>query len=156
MTEATTKTPARVGDTVTVLGAISLPDPERGDVATVRQRGHVFVLTDAVYEASKNRYGWSFFDDISTDTQVKAWGTEKLALGDLSETVLWWQEDSSSARLAYDHEMANAALIADHEERAATVTAIRKKFANAGLNPSNQVSRRFPADRDPHATEDAR
>lgn len=152
----TEKTAARVGDTLTVLGAITLPDPERGPVATVRQRGHVFVLTDALYEASKNRYGVSFFDDISTDAQIKAWGTEKLALGDVSRDIYWWEGDSSSAKLAYDHEMTNAALIADHEERASTVTAIREKFKGAGLNPNNQQVRRFPADRDPHRTEDAR
>lgn len=152
----TEKISARVGDTLTVLGAITLPDPERGDVATVRQRGYVFVLTDALYEASKNRYGASVFDDVSAAAQIQAWGAEKLALGDLSETVLWWEGDSSSAKLAYEHEMANAALIADHEERATTVTAIREKFKGAGLNPNNQQVRRLPADRDPYRTEDAR
>lgn len=152
----TDKISAAVGDTLTVLGAITLPDPERGDTAAVRQRGYVFTLTDALYEASKNRYGVSVFDDISSSSQIKNWGTEKLVLGDCSDEILWWQGDASSTKLARDSARENAHKIADPEERAVALQEVHDTFGS-DRGASGQVTLlRVAADRDPHTTRDAR
>lgn len=142
------------GDVITVLGPITLPNADGGPSGVAYQRGAVITVTETMLDASRNRFGESFLDDLSDEQQTARWGRPLLAFGDLGASVKWWQADSSSAKLAYDHEMHNASLIADPEERAATVTAIRQKFQGAGLNPSNQTSRKFPTD--PYAQQDAR
>jgi len=142
------------GDLITVLGTITLPNPDGGPSAIAYQRGAVITVTARLLEASRNRFGESSLDDLSEEQQTARWGRPLLAVGDLSASVKWWQADSSSAKLAYDHEVHNASLIADPDERAAAITAIREKFKGAGLNPSNQTSRTFPTD--PYARQDAR
>lgn len=157
MSTTANKNSAKVGDVLTVLGAITLPDPERGDVSAVRQRGYVFTLTDALYEATKDRRGISVFDDLSDESQSVRWGEPKLTQGDQSETVLWWQGDSSSALLARDHEMANADRIVDYDARVAAHLAIREKFKNADINPSNQFTvYRVAPESDNRGAKDAR
>lgn len=142
------------GDLITVLGPITLPSPDGGTSAIAYQRGAVIAVTTTLLQASRDRFGESSLDDLSDEQQTARWGRPLLAVGDLSDSVKWWQADSSSAKLAYEHEMHNASLIADSEERAAAIAAIREKFKGAGLNPSNQTSRKLFTD--PYERQDAR
>lgn len=153
----TNKLTVSPGDFITVLGTITLPNPDGGPSAIAYQRGAVITVTASLLEDSRDRTGASIFDDLGDEQQSARWGRSLLAVGDLSASVKWWEGDASSAKIAHDQARYDAERIADPEKRAAAHRAIRKEFADAGLNPSNQtISRRIYPDADPHALQDAR
>jgi hypothetical protein len=157
MTNTQNKISAGVGDVLTALTTMTVPNPAGGAVGINLQRASTVTITESFIEDTRDRTGYTWLSDVSEAGQIARWGEQRFILGDASDSIFWWQNDPSSAKLAYEHEMSNAGRIADPEERAATVVAIRKKFKNANLNPSNQYTAlKVAADRDPHARRDAR
>jgi hypothetical protein len=149
------KIAVQVGDKITALTPVTIPNPAGGAAGLNMQRGAVLTITESFVEDTKDRTGYTWLSDLSETAQINRWGEQRFIVGDASNRILWWEGDSSSAKIAFEHEMSNASRIADPEERAATVVAIRDKFKRANLNPSNQQTRRFPGS-DPHASQDAR
>jgi hypothetical protein len=151
------KTTVQPGDQITILGPISLPNPEGGVSGIAYQRGAVVTVTASLLEDCRDRTGASPFDDLSEEQQTTRWGRPLIAIGDMSATTKWWEGDASSARIAMDRARYDADRISDPQKRAAAYAAIREEFRNADLNPSNQfVALRVAADADPHATQDVR
>lgn len=120
-------TAAKPGDVLTVTSSMSLAlTPEGGRVYT---RGTVLTVTDEWIEASRNRLGESYLDDLSPEAQTARWGAVKFVPGDQSETVQWWNEgDEGSLNYARQLEKERIATIGDPVARAEAAEAARATY----------------------------
>lgn len=120
----TTKTnAAKPGDTLTLLASLTLPTG--GLEAAVYHRGYVFQVTPELLEMTKDRAGNSFLDDLSDEAQTARWDEVKIARGDQSAEILWWNApgDSASRGLARTIAGERAREISDPAERRAAIAA---------------------------------
>lgn len=118
----TTKTAhaAKAGDTLTLLGSLTLPTG--GLEGEVFHRGFVLTITKELLEWTRDRTGASFLDDVSEESQLARWGEVKLVPGDQSEKILWWNGgDSASRGLARTQAGELAREISDPKERRAAI-----------------------------------
>lgn len=114
---------AKAGDTLTLLASMTLPTG--GLEGAVYHRGYVFQVTPELLELSKDRNGASFLDDLSEEAQVARWDEVKIARGDQSESVTWWNapNDAASRGLARTIAGERAREISDPAERRAAIAA---------------------------------
>lgn len=95
---------AKPGDLLTVTGSITIRFRENS--SRLLARGEVFEVTEEVIELSRNRWGESFYDDLSPEAQASRWGCQKFLQGDRSAEVTWWngsQADTDRFREAELH-----------------------------------------------------
>lgn len=156
MTETQNKNSVAVGDKLTALTAVTVPNPAGGVVGINVQRGSVLKITESFMEDTKDRSGFTWLSDLSETAQINLWGEQRFIVGDASDRVLWWQGDESSTRLARDHAKLDAERIADPKARAAAHQAIRDTFGKDTGASKQYVAYRVAADNDPHARRDDR
>lgn len=148
------KTAAQVGDLLTVTGSISLAlTPEGG---RVYPRGTVLTVTEEWLEASRDRNGSSYLDNLDPAEQIARWGAVKFVFGDRSEEILWWNETPGDSAWNYARELEQEriATISDPVDRFEAQEAARQKF---GRKPTSTVLATYAPDAPGvHAPQDIR
>lgn len=118
--------------TLHALTTITLPDetfsPSAwGSMGTLVNRGQQVEISQARYEATKDREGNSWMD-LTENEQEARWGEVRFRWGETPDGVNPWDRDASLANLLRETELAEARKLENTAERADAVAAIFKKY----------------------------
>lgn len=118
--------------TLHALTTITLPDETFsptgwGSMGTLVNRGQQVEISEARYEATKDREGNSWLD-LDEEAQLARYGEVRFRWGETPDDVRPWDNDPSLANLLRETELAEARKLENTAERADAVAAIFKKY----------------------------
>nr|WP_154922004.1 hypothetical protein [Microbacterium testaceum] len=124
--------------TLHALTTISLPDETFsptgwGSMGTLVNRGQQVEISQARYEATKDREGNSWMD-YSEEEQEARYGEVRFRWGETPDDVRPWDHDPSLANLLRETELEQARKLENTAERADAVAAIFKKYGRGATS----------------------
>lgn len=121
------------------LTTITLPDENPnaawGSMGTLVNRGQQVEISEARYEATKDRLGNSWLD-YSEDEQQARWGEVRFGWGETPTDVNPWDSDPGLRNFLRETELAEARKLENTAERADAVAAIFQKYGRATTSTS--------------------